>query len=55
MAKMQFLVTANKKHNCFKKFCTYCNKLQHSGHFCYVATLKPSKLTDRFMYVFFDM
>ena len=49
-----FLVTCNNKHECFKKFCTNCNKLQPSGHFCYVVPLKPSKLTDRFLYVFFD-
>ena len=49
-----FLVTANRKQECFKKFCTYCNKLQLSGNFCYVAPLKPRKLTDRFMYIFLD-
>ena len=38
----------------FKKFCTFCNKYQHSGYFCYVAPLKPSKFSDKFLYVFFD-
>jgi len=38
----------------FKRFCSNCNKLQPSGHFCYVSPLKPSKLTNRFLYVFFD-
>jgi len=28
--------------------------LRLSGHFCYVAPLKPSKLSDRFMYVLFE-
>ena len=37
---------------CFKRFFNYCNKKQLSGHFCYVAPLKPSRLTDRFIYVF---
>ena len=50
-----FTVTAYSKHECFKRFCNYCNKNQPSGHFCYVAPLKPSKLTDRFLYAFFDM
>ena len=49
----KFFVTSNNKHECFKKFCTNCNKLQPSGYFCYVAPLKPSKLTDMFLYVFF--
>jgi len=38
----------------FKRFCSNCNKLQPSDHFCYVAPLIPSKLTNRFLYVFFD-
>ena len=37
----------------FKKFCNFCNKKQPSSHFCYVAPLKPSKLSDRFLYIFF--
>jgi len=49
-----FLVTFNNKYECFKTFCSNCNKLQPSGRFCYVAPLKPSKLTNRFLYVFFD-
>jgi len=49
-----FTVTGDNKHECFKRFCNYCNKKQLSDHFCCVAPLKPNKLTDRFMYVFFD-
>jgi hypothetical protein len=54
MSKLYFLVTDDSMHGRFKKFCTYCNKKQLSGHFCYVAPLKRSKLSDRFMYIFFD-
>ena len=28
-------VSADSKHECIKKFCNFCNKHQHSGHFCY--------------------
>jgi len=49
-----FTVNGDSKHECFKRYCNYCNKKQLSDHFCYVAPLKPSKLTNRFMYVFFD-
>jgi len=49
-----YLVTGDSKHECFKKFCNICNKKQPSGHFCYLAPLKPSKLSDIFLYVFFD-
>ena len=49
-----YLVTLDNKHECFKKVCKYCYKNQPSGHFCYVASLKPSKLSDTFLYVFFD-
>ena len=49
-----FAVTGDSKLESFKRFCNYCNKKQHSGQFCYVALLKPSKLTDRFLFVFFD-
>ena len=49
-----FRVTSDSKHECFKRFCTYCYKNQPSGHFWYMAQLKPSKLTDRVFYVFFD-
>ena len=37
----------------FKKFCT-CNNKQPSGHFYYVTPLKPSKLSNKYMFVFFD-
>ena len=43
-----FLVASNNKHECFKKFCTNCNKLHPSGQFCYLAPLKPSKRTNKF-------
>ena len=49
-----FVVTSDNKHECFKKFCNLCNKIQPSGHLCYMAPLKPSRLSNRFMYVFFD-
>jgi hypothetical protein len=50
-----FLVTGDSKHECFKKFCNYCNKKQYSGHLCYMAPLKASKISETYMYVFFDM
>jgi len=34
-----YLMTSDSKHECFKKFCTFCNKKQPSGHLCYVAPL----------------
>ena len=43
-----------KKHECGKRYCNYCNKTQALGHYCYVAPLKPSKLSDKYMYVFSD-
>ena len=49
-----FTVTGDNKRECFKRFCKYCNKKQLSGHFCYVAPLKPSKLTNWNMCAFFD-
>ena len=49
-----YLVTSDSKHECFKKFCTFCSKTQPSGHVCYVAPLKPSKLSNKYLYVFFD-
>jgi len=49
-----YLATANVKHECFKKFCNFCIKKQPSGDFCYVTVLKPSNLSDKYFYVFFD-
>jgi len=49
-----YLVTYDSKLECFKKFCTFCNKKQPSGHLCYVAQLKPSKLSNKCLYVYFD-
>ena len=49
-----YLVTGYSKHECNKTFCTNCNKKQPSGHFCYVAPLTASKISDKYMYVFFD-
>jgi hypothetical protein len=43
-------VTLDSKHECFQKFRNYRNKKQPSGHFCYVAPLKSSKLSNTFMY-----
>ena len=49
-----YTVTSDSKHECVKRFCNKCIKRQLSSHFCYLAPLKPSKLTDRILYVFFD-
>ena len=49
-----FTVTSDSTHECFKKFCDYCCKNQPSDHVCYVPPLKPIKLSDRFLYVFFN-
>jgi len=49
-----YLVTSDSKNECFKKFCTFCNKKHLSGHLCYVAPLKPSKLSNKCLYVFVD-
>jgi hypothetical protein len=49
-----YLVTVDFKHECFKIFCTYCNKKQRSGHLRYVVPLKHSKLSNKYWYVFFD-
>jgi hypothetical protein len=51
---LYFTVTGVSKHEWFKRVSNYCNKKQLLEHFCYVAQLKPSKLTDRCMYVFSD-
>ena len=50
-----YLVTADAKHEYCKKFYNFCNKKQPSGHFCYVAPLKPKKLSDTFLLVLCDM
>jgi len=49
-----YLVTSDSKHECCKKFCSFCNRKQPSGHLCYVAPLKPRKLSNKYLYVFFD-
>ena len=49
-----FTVTGDSERECIKRFCTYCYKNQPSGHFFYVAPLKPSKMTDWILYVLFD-
>jgi hypothetical protein len=36
------------------KFCSNCNRKTHFGHFCYVAPLKATKLSEKIMYIFFD-
>ena len=43
-----YMVAGDSKQECFKKFCNFCNKKQPSGHFCYVAPLKPSNCRTRF-------
>ena len=45
----------NRKHECFKRFCNVCNKLRPTGHFCNMSPLKPSKLSNKYMYVFYDI
>jgi hypothetical protein len=49
-----YLATSDSKHECFKKVFTFYNKKQLSGHLCYVVPLKPSKLSNKYLYVFFD-
>jgi len=49
-----YLVTLHSKHECFNKFCTFCNKKQPSGHLCYVVPLKPSKQSNKYLYVLLD-
>jgi hypothetical protein len=49
-----YLVTSDSKHGCLKKFCSFCNKKQPSGHLCYVTPLKTSKLSNKYFYVFFN-
>jgi virulence-associated protein VapD len=49
-----YLITFDSKHECFKKYCTYSNKKQLSGHLRNVAPLKPSNLLNKYLYVFFD-
>jgi hypothetical protein len=48
------LVTGDSKHECDKRLRNSCNQKQPSDHYCYVAPLKPSKLSDKYMYVFFE-
>ena len=48
-----FRVTIDSKYECFMRFCNYSNKKQISCHFCYVAPMKPSKVTAMVLYVFF--
>jgi hypothetical protein len=52
--KCNFSVTGDSRHECGKKVCTYCNKKQPLGHYCYVALLLPTKLSNKYLYVFFD-
>ena len=49
-----FTVTGDNKHEYFKRFCNTCYKNQFSRVVLYVASLKPSKLSDRFKYILFD-
>ena len=43
-------VTCVSKHESFKRFCNYCNKIQTSGHVCYVAPLLASWQTGSCMF-----
>jgi hypothetical protein len=45
-----FTVTNYSKHECFKWYFYYSNKKQISCNFCYVAPMKPSKLTGLCMF-----
>jgi len=47
-----YLVTSDSKHECFNKFCTFCNKKEHLRHLWYVAPLKPSKMSNKYLCVF---
>jgi hypothetical protein len=49
-----YLVTGDCKLECGKRYCNYYNKRQPLSHSCYVAPLTPSKLSDKYMYIFFD-
>ena len=40
--------------NILRNFVLIVISYNFQGHFCYVAPLKPSKLTGRFLHVFFD-
>jgi hypothetical protein len=51
--KLYFFVTTYSKQDCGKKFCTYCKKKQPFGHFCYVAPLKATNLSEKYIYVCF--
>jgi hypothetical protein len=50
-----YLVTSDLKHGCFKKFFSSCNKKHTSGHLFFVDPLKLNKLSNKYLYVFFDM
>ena len=50
--KFSYVVSGDSKHECFKKFCTFCYKNQPSEHCCYVTPLKPGKLSDKFFILF---
>ena len=49
-----YLVSCDSKHECYKKVCTFCNKKQPLGHLCYVVPLKPSKLSNKYLYAFLN-
>ena len=49
-----YLVTGDSKHEYVKKFCNICNKKLPYGHFCYVTPVRPRKLSEMFLYLFFD-
>ena len=52
--KCNFSITIDFKHEWNKKFCTNCNMKQPRGHFCYVTSLKRSRLVKNFMFFFFN-
>jgi hypothetical protein len=40
------IITSDLKHECFKWFCSICNKNQPSGHFRYMSPLNPARLSS---------
>jgi hypothetical protein len=52
--KCNYLVTGDSKHECNKNICNYCNKKQPLDHYCYVTPLLTSKLSNKYLFVFFD-
>ena len=43
------------KHECFKRYCAFCQKNREAGHYCYMRPLKnePPK-SENVLFVFYD-